>query len=124
MIVLLVARRGALRDGLSALLSTLSEVGVVSATDNLDSAFMFLVEHCPLLVLLIIDQFDHEQLAKVESMKAACPQMKMLALVQRPEEVLPLEASGVDAVLMQGASTDKLTETILALLESADEQEA
>ena len=50
-----------------------------------------------------------------------CPQMKMLALVQRPEEVSPLEASGVEVVLMQGVSTGKLTETILALLDSADE---
>jgi DNA-binding NarL/FixJ family response regulator len=101
------------------LLSTLPEAGVVSTTDNLEAALKFLVEHCPSLALLIFDTFDQEHLTRIEAMRAACPQMKMLALVQRTEEVSPLEAGGVDAVLMQGVKTSRLTETILALLNSA-----
>ena len=122
MIALVVARRAALRDGLCALLSTIPEIGIVSSSHDLSSALGYVKEHCPSLALLEIDRLDAEVLAKVESMVAACPRTKILALVQHSENVPSLEASGVDAVLMQGARTGKLTQTVSALLGSNNDR--
>jgi DNA-binding NarL/FixJ family response regulator len=122
---LIVARHGPLRDGLYALVSTIPELGVVSSALDLDSALEFVMEHCPAVILLEINDLDPDQLVKIESMKVTCPQTGILALAQHSASVPGLvEASGVDAVLMQGVDTRRLTETISALIASDNEEKA
>ena len=118
MIALVVAPHGELRDGLCALLSTIPEIGVVSVTHNLGSALELLADHCPALAVLEIGALGADHLAQVESMKVACPRTKIIALVGHSEMVPGLEASGVDAIVMQGAEAHRLTETISVLLGS------
>ena len=122
MIALVVAYSAALRDGLCAWLSTIPEIGIVSSAHDLSSALGYVKVQCPSLVLLEIDRLDAEVLSKIESMVAACPQTKILALVNHSEAVPSLQASGVDAVLMQGTQTEKLTQTVAALLGSNNDR--
>lgn len=124
MIALIVARHGPLRDGLYALVSTIPELGVVSSAIDLDSALEFVRGHCPAVILLEINDLDPGHLVKIESMKATCPQTGILALAQHSASVPGLEAGGVDAVLMQGVDTRRLTETISALIGSDNEEKA
>ena len=116
MIALVVAPHGELRDGLCALLSTTPEIGVVSVSHNLGLALELLADHCPALAVLANEALDTEQLEQVKAMKVACPRTKIVALVGHSEMIPGLEASGVDAILMQGAEAHRLTETISVLL--------
>ena len=123
MIALIVARPGALRAGLSGLLSAMPEIAVVSAAGDLDGALKYVMQHCPSLALFGLEELDDVHLAKVESMKDACPQMKTIVLVERIKADAALETSGIDAVLMQGVRASRVTETISTLLEPNNAQQ-
>ena len=118
MVALIVARYGALRDGLSGLLSVMPEITVVSTTDDLDEALKFVLQHCPTVALLEFEKIDRVHLAKVELIKAACPQLKILAFVQSLEPDARIEESGVDAVLPHGAKAARITDTVAALIQT------
>jgi DNA-binding NarL/FixJ family response regulator len=113
--VLLVAKAGELRDGLHALLETLPCIGLVSITDNYESALGYLSEHCPALVLAVKDA--HMQDPKpVAELKDVCPQTHLLALVTDEGDCQTIAASNVDVSLISGVKASELSNTIEVLL--------
>jgi DNA-binding NarL/FixJ family response regulator len=113
--VLLVAKAGQLRDGLHALLETLPCIGLVSITDNYESALGYLSEHCPALVLAVKDA--HMQDSKsVAKLKDVCPQTHFLVLVADEGDWQTIAASNVGVSLTSGVKASELSNTIEALL--------
>jgi DNA-binding NarL/FixJ family response regulator len=113
--VLLVAKTGQLRDGLHALLETLPCIGLVSITDNYESALGYLAERCPALVVVVKD--SHIQDSKsVARMKDVCPQTRLLALVTDEDDFQTIVASNIDVSLISGVKASEFSNSVEALL--------
>ena len=116
---IVVGQRGALRDGLIALLYTVPQIRVVSATEDFAPAFELMTEQGFLFALLQVDPPGSAYAAWVKSVKDKAPDTKILALVGDPSSAPYLSAAGVDIVLIQGTGTDKLREALEALASSS-----
>lgn len=115
---IIVGPRGALRDGLTALLYTIPDIRVVSATEDYGSARELLEGQVFTFVLLQINSSAQAWAEWVHSVKARAPNTKMLALVGNAYLVSSCSDAGVDAVLIQGVSTDRLHQAVEALISS------
>jgi DNA-binding NarL/FixJ family response regulator len=115
---LIVARPSIFRDGLTAWLSTIRGIKVVAITANLDSALESVHESCPSLVVLVTDGLDTEYLAQVQALKASRPRIRIIAIVEDPKEVRVCEEGAVDAALVTGVRSEKLTEVVSEVLHS------
>ena len=65
-----------------------------------------------------IKEVDAELLAKVQALKATCPQTKIVALAEEWKEGRDPNAEGVDMVLRRGVSPARLTKTLSEILGS------
>jgi DNA-binding NarL/FixJ family response regulator len=113
---IVVGQRGALRDGLIALLYTVPEISVVSATEQYSSALELVKGHTPFFLLLQIDSPGQEYDEWINTIKERAPNTRILALVNDASLMSGCLSAGVDVVLMQGADASKLREAIVALV--------
>ena len=110
--VLIIARPGVLRESLSALLTTMPEINVVSATNDLDSAFEF-VSMCQSMICIMdfSNQVDDKE-QKIDQLKSIWPETKTILLVDTVEAKEEAETHGFDKVVINGSSVQQLTKTI------------
>jgi DNA-binding NarL/FixJ family response regulator len=113
--VLLISKRGQLRDGLHALLETLPCIGLVSITDNYTSALGYLSERCPALILVVGGPNIQDKKAAA-NMKDVCPQTRLLALVTDENDCQTIAENNADVSLICGVKVSELCNTIEALL--------
>ena len=121
MIALLVLRPGPLREGLNALLSAMPEIGLVAQSEDADTALRFLAQHCADLVLIKLDAGDRRLLGPVLEMRALCPDLQVVALIEDERDRQVAVASGTDLVLMVGVPVASLKAQVRALVHSVTE---
>ncbi len=122
MIALLVLRPGPLRDGLNALLSTMPEIRLVAQAEDADAALNFLAGRCVELAILRLEARDPQLLETMGKMKALCPQIQLVALIEDEKVGQSADASGADLVLMLGVRASVLKAEIEALIGSLAEE--
>ena len=118
MIALLVLDHGQLRDGFTALLTAMPEIGLVAQTDDIEEALTFLSQQCVELVLMKLDASDHRLLERVRLMKSLCPHIHFVAFIESEKDLLVAEASEADLVLREGDRASALKANIRELVRS------
>ena len=121
MIALLVLGPGPLRDGLNALLSAMPEIGLIAQAEDADAALKFLAQHCVDLVLIKLDAGDGRLLGPVLEMRALCPDMRAVVLIEDERDRHVAEASGTDLVMMVGVPAPSLKAQVRELVHSVTE---
>lgn len=114
--VLLVARISQTRDGVQALLASISDVDVVTVTGNIGSALVHTSEICPDLIVLIIDHLTDDLNKSVATLRNRCLEIPMLVLTDSEAARQDLINSQIDAILrigIQAAELSKVIETLL-----------
>ncbi len=115
--ILIVAGQGALRDGLEALLATMSQIKVVGRVENLASALKMVVEQHPAVVvidpeILLMD----ETFTLLRRIRIISPETRRLILAETVQQKREVEAPCAEAALVKGASPVELVFTIEKLL--------
>jgi len=116
MITLVVAPYGEIRDSLTSLISVIPEINIVSTTENLDRGIIFVAEHFPDIVVLVLDDLDSDKLAKVKSMKESSQDLNTVAFLKNTDQVPDCESGIFDAVLPQYARAGTIRKTISTLI--------
>jgi DNA-binding NarL/FixJ family response regulator len=115
--VLIIARPGMLRESLSALLATLPEINVVSATNDLASSYEFVSRHQPMICIIDFSNQRDDKENKFDQLKSIRLEMKTIILVDTVEAKHVAEAHGIDKVVIKGSSVQQLTKTISDCIE-------
>lgn len=116
-----MARPGLMRDGLYGLLSTISEINVVSTTTNWDHTLEYVKVHCPAIVILELISLKQKHLEAVQLMKDSCAAVKVVAIVNELNMDSELINQHIDVILPSGANPVRITEAVLTLVPSADQ---
>ena len=114
--VLIVARPGALRNSLRALLTTTPETGLVHQAKDGQSALRMVEGRCPDLVLIDLDLSRDDVPTVLARIKSVCPQSRCLVLADHTDQQLGIEFAGADVVVLKGFPAWKLVTTIKKLL--------
>ena len=96
--VLIVARPGELRDGLSALLAATGKVGRITQADDGQAALALIGQSCPLVAVLDWDPTGGDLPTLLKRIKAECPGTKCLVLADGVEQQREAEFAGADKV--------------------------
>lgn len=118
MYAIVVGQRGQVRDGLTALLYSMPEVEVVSTTENYASAEQMIERHGTVLAVLHVDSSDQQSLDWVRRVKARSSLSKILALVSEACLMPEYVAAGVDDIMVEGTSPERLHDAVSTLLRS------
>jgi DNA-binding NarL/FixJ family response regulator len=110
--VLIVAKKGELRDGLQALLAANSSLGMISVTDNLDSAVEYMSRLCPAIVVIDAESPGRALRSAVTRMKGECPQSRLLILTSDEASRHSVATYGADSVLINGVKVSELEATL------------
>jgi DNA-binding NarL/FixJ family response regulator len=110
--VLIVARKGELRDGLQALLAAHSSLGMISVTENLDSAVEYVSRLCPAIVVIGAESPSRALRSAVTRMKGECPQSRLLILTSDEASRHSVATYGADSVLINGVKVSELEATL------------
>ena len=101
-----------LRESLSSLLATMPEINVVSATNDLDSAFEFVSKRQSMICIMDFSNQGDDQEQKIDQLKSILPEKKTILLVDTVEAKEEAETHGFDKVVINGSSVQQLTKTI------------
>ena len=110
--VLIIARPGVLRESLSALLATMPEINVVSATNDLDSAIEFVSLRQSMICIMDFSNQGDDKEQKIDQLKSNLSKTKIILLVDTVEAKEEAETHGFDKVVIKGSSVQQLTKTI------------
>jgi DNA-binding NarL/FixJ family response regulator len=116
MIVLLLLKPGSLRDGLNALLSTISDVQLVVHAHDSSAALEFCRKNPNTLIIMEIKSGDRALLAHVPEMKALNPQIPVIALIHDEADREAAVQAGIDLIMDIGTRAPDLKEKIEAMV--------
>lgn len=122
MIALLLIKPGPLRDGLDALMVSISDVQLVAHSNDAEAALDFCKQNNTELVVLEVRPDDHDLLNIVSEMKALCPQGHVVALIHDEKDRRSAEQAEADLVLIVGTPAAKLKVGIEGLVRSSVEK--
>jgi len=114
--VLIVAKKGEMRDGLQALMAARSGLGLVTVTDSLDSAVEFASRNCPPIVMIDAESPRSALRSAVANIKDSCPNTRLLILVDDETSRRTAAAYGADSVLVRGVKADDLAGVVERLV--------
>ena len=114
--VLIVAKPGPLRDGVQALLVAMPQVGIIHEIDDVSLVAAGNVDGLPDLVLLACGVGTGVVGPAVEQAKARWPRSRYVTLVGSVEQQREAELAGVDVVVLNGLSAQKLFQAIAGAL--------
>jgi DNA-binding NarL/FixJ family response regulator len=117
---LIVAKPGALRGGLQALLSSISAIQSVELVDDGPTALKLLAGLHPRLALLEGDSSSDRVWSTLREIKGASPQTRCIVLVENVQQGQSADALQADAVLLQGTSPDEVVAAIERLLSTRE----
>ena len=113
---LVVGQPGPLRTGLEYFLMSLPQIGVVNPADDVSSALGMMQEHNPGLILLDGTRTNGEAWAALGSIRAECPQSRVLVVTDSVQQQRDAMATGADAAFIIGLPPAKLFEVVEGLL--------
>jgi len=115
-LALIVARPGPLRDGIEALLASVSQVEVVGKVELASTALSIAAERQLDLLLLDAGLAGGESGRLLQICRHQHPRLCCIALADNAEQERVAKASGVDAVFLKGFPADRFVETVEKLL--------
>ena len=115
---LLVAGIGQTRDGIQALLASISDVDVVAVTGNIGAALAHASETCPDLIVLIIDHLTDDLNESVAALRNRCLEIPMLVLTDSETARQDFVNSQIDAIHRIGIRAAELSKVIETLLKT------
>lgn len=111
-----VARPGRLREALSALLTTISQLEIIGQADDSFSALKLVAERDPSLILLDSSLKDYEVKEIVSQIRAKRPQTRCLVLADTPQQQQVAKKAGADEILLKERPAANLMANIEKLL--------
>ncbi len=114
--VLIIAKPGRFRDGLSALVSVVPYVDRIYQEPNGAGALKRILQYRPALVLLDGDLPGEETTDLLPSLRSQSPEAIYLVLVGDVAKEELARQAGADEVLIKGVPADKLLATIENIL--------
>jgi DNA-binding NarL/FixJ family response regulator len=119
---LIIARPGALREGLRAALAAMPALNSVEEADNTSLALSRFASYEPVLVLLNAVEPDDLILVAYRWIKARWPKARCVVLTDTVRQQRKVRAAGADSVLIKGFVPQKLFAALDRLLPVADER--
>ena len=113
---LVVARPGLVREGLQAVLSAIPGMNALEPADDGASALDRLASHHPDLVIVDSSLPEDELCVTLRQIKEQYPDVRCVVVAASLQQGRALEATGADAILVEGSSAALLSTTIKALL--------
>ena len=113
---LIVARPGLVREGLQAVLSAIPGMNALEPAGDGASALDKLASHRPDLVIVDSSLPEDELRATLRNIKDQYPDVRCVVIAASPRQARALEATGADAILVEGSSAALLSTTIKTLL--------
>jgi DNA-binding NarL/FixJ family response regulator len=98
------------------------DIRLVAQAEDADAALDFLAGRCVELVILRLEVGNPKILETMGKMKALCPQIQVVALIEGEEIAQSAEASRADLVLRLGVQASVLKAEIEALVRSLGEE--
>ena len=114
--VLIVAKPGELRDGLSALLAAMGKVGRITQADDGQAALALIGQSCPQVAVLDWDPTGGDFPTLLKRIKAECPGTKCLVFTDGVEQQREAESAGADVTVLKGFPAARLVQTLSRLL--------
>ena len=105
-----------LQDSLTALLSTIPEINVISLSNDLDSAVTFISDNQPLVCIIDFSDQGAEQIAYVNGMKLISPELKNIALVEDIKVRKMAESLEFDEVIVKGGKAENLLKAVMGCM--------
>jgi two-component system response regulator DevR len=115
-LILIVARQGHLREGVEALMATVSRVQIVGKVEAASSALRLVFERRPDLLLLDAGLPEDESWSVLRYCRIEHPELRCIVLADDAEQVREARAAGADAVFLKGFPADKFVKTVERLL--------
>jgi two-component system response regulator DevR len=115
-LILIVARQGHLREGVEALMATVSRVQIVGKVEAASSALRLVFERRPDLLLLDAGLPEDESWSVLRYCRIEHPELRCIVLADDAEQVQEARAAGADAVFLKGFPADKFVKTVERLL--------
>ncbi len=117
---MLIAPPGQLCDGLQKLLQSVPQVTKVLRVYDIQSVLEIEQAYCPGLIVLDYDASQNEYLALLSQIRARCPKVRSIILVESEYDQEVCRHADADAVLVEGILATRLLAIIEALLTGAD----
>ena len=105
-LALVVSNSGVLQNGLLALMTTIPQISAVLVAEDVNSTLRMVENHQPVLIILDISLTNVQDVIK--QIKAQCPHIHLIVLVEDAEQQREIEESGADSVLIKGFPVQKL----------------
>ena len=126
---LVVSSTGDLQNGLLALMTTIPQISAVLVAEDIGSALRMVENHQPALIILDMAP-QHQEMVRdvtpcslqvqdiINEIRAQCPHVHLIVLVEDVAQQKEAEQSGADSVLIKGFSAQKF----IAVIENLKDQ--
>jgi DNA-binding NarL/FixJ family response regulator len=115
-LVLIVVRPGPLRDGVEALMTTVSRIEIVGKVESASSALRLVLSCRPDLVLLDAGLPGDEGWNVLAHCRREHPGLRCILFADDTEQVREGRAAGADAVFLKGFPAEEIVGTVERLL--------
>lgn len=115
-LTLIVVRPGPLRDGVEALMASVSQIEIIGKVDAASAALRLVFEHRPDLLLLDAGLPRAETWSVMRYCRIEHPELRCIILADDAEQVREATNAGADAVFLKGFPADKFVSTVERLL--------
>jgi DNA-binding NarL/FixJ family response regulator len=122
-LTLIVVRPGPLRDGVEALMATVSQIEIIGKVEAASSALRLVFESRPDLLLLDAGLPGEESWSVLRYCRIEHPGLRCIVLADNAEQVQEASAAGADAVFLKGFPADKFVRTVERLLSDREERQ-
>jgi len=105
---LIVARAGALRDALEALISTVPPINQVEVMDENENIFQKIPLIKPSMIILEANPPDHSKAGCLKALKERFPDIPCILIVEEIYQERSSDFSRADAVILEGSPPEEL----------------
>lgn len=116
-LTLIVVRPGPLRDGVEALMATVTPIEIVGTVEVASAALRLVFERRPDLLLLDAGLPGAESWSVLRYCRMEHPGLRCIILADNADQVREARAAGADAVFLKGFPADQFVSTVEELLD-------
>ncbi|MBS3788253.1 response regulator transcription factor [Candidatus Bipolaricaulota bacterium] len=123
-VVLIIGRRGEVRDGIEALVKAITEVGEVICFEDVSLRSEQITRLKPDLVIFDSSQMEEDYRRRLRLLRRLLPLTMILALVEGEVQKRVSRECGADSVLVKGFRSDLLIRTVRRLVKGRNDKES